>query len=54
MCWHESVRLRRDGGEDAFLMKTQAIGASSVRRRVEAVASYLDGVRRTRRSSETF
>ena len=43
--WDESVGLRGDGREDAFLVEAGAVGAASVGRRVEAVASDLVPVR---------
>ena len=38
---HESVCLRRDGGEDALLMKSDAVRTAPIRRRVKAMAPDL-------------
>ena len=43
MSWHERVRLGRHGSKDALLVEAKAVGASSIWRGVEAVATDLDG-----------
>ena len=53
MSWDESVGLRGDGREDAFLVEAGTIRAASVWRRVEAVASDLVPVRKRRTDGMT-
>jgi hypothetical protein len=43
VCRHESLRLRRDGREDAVLVEPHAVGAAPVLGGLEARASNLAG-----------
>lgn len=46
---HKGLRLRGDGGKDAFLLETLAVGAAAILRSFEAGTTYLESsVFRTR------
>ena len=42
MSWHKGVRLGGDGHEDAFLMKSNTVCASTISGRIEPMTANLE------------